>query len=324
VVVIDEAGMVSTRTLLNVIDNARAAGAKVVLVGDPRQLPELEAGGAFAALIERHGDAKLETNRRQSDPWEQAALADLRDGEVDRAFDAYLGHDRIHHGTGSEDAQAQLVADWHAAWTTGVDAVMVAAHLRSVDDLNSRARQLLQQEGQLGPDTVRIGHRAFTIGDEVLALRNDYRLGVLNGTRGTIDRIEPTAQRLEMLTDDGGRLSIPFDYAAAGHLTHGYATTIHKAQGATVDRCYILVEETTTREHAYTALSRGRHGNNLYIAAPEPEGEESHAPSVEPDQLDRLRQSLARSIKQGLAVDGLGHQPDPAAAGADLDDSAGW
>jgi len=248
VVVIDEAGMVSTRSLLGIVEQAQSARAKVVLVGDPRQLPELEAGGAFAALTQRHGRAKLETNRRQSEPWEQDALSHLRHGDPDRAFDQYLGHDRIHHGTDSDDTRTQLVSDWHAARTAGVDALIVAAHLRSVDDLNDRARQLLQQEGQLQPDMVRIGRRAFTVGDEVLALRNDYRLDVLNGTRGVIERIDSKEREMQVLTDDGRRLS-------AGNLTHGYATTIHKAQGATVDRCFVLVEETTTREHAYTPHS---------------------------------------------------------------------
>ena len=322
VVVVDEAGMVSTRSLLRLVEQAQAARAKVVLVGDPRQLPELEAGGAFAALIERHGHAKLETNRRQSEPWEQDALTQLRVGDPDRAFDQYLDQDRIHHGEG-EDLRTRLVTDWHAARTAGADTLMVATNLRAVDDLNDRARQLLQSEGQLNPDMVRIGRRAFTAGDVVLALRNDYHLDVLNGTRGIIERIDPQEQALQVLTDDGRRLSIPFDYAA-GHLTHGYATTIHKAQGATVDRCFVLVEESTTREHAYTALSRGRHGNSLYVAAQQREGDERHAPEVEPDQLDRLRQSLGRSIRQALAVNALRPEPEPAAPDAAIDDGIGW
>ncbi len=324
VIVIDEAGMVSTRSLLRLVEQAQAARAKVVLVGDPRQLPELEAGGAFAALIERHGHAKLETNRRQSEPWEQDALTHLRAGDPDRAFGHYLGHDRIHHGTGSDDIRTRLVSDWHAARTAGADALIVAAHLRAVDDLNVRARQLLQQEGQLNPDMVRIGRRAFTVGDVVLALRNNYRLDVLNGTRGIIERIDPQDRALEVLSDDGRHLSIPFDYAAAGDLTHGYATTIHKAQGATVDQCFVLVEETTTREHAYTALSRGRFGNSLYVTAPQKERDERHAPEVELDQLDRLRRSLGRSIRQGLAVNALRTEPDPKLPEVDIDDSIAW
>lgn len=246
VIVIDEAGMVSTRALLRVVEQVKAARAKVVLVGDPCQLPELEAGGA--------------------------------------------------------------------------DALMVAANLSAVEDLNVRARRLLQGEGRLGPDLIRFGRRAFTTGDQVMGLRNDYRAGVLNGTRGVIEQIDLAARNLTLVAEDGTRLQVPFEYAAAGDLTHGYATTIHKAQGATVDRCFVLIEETTTREHAYTALSRGRHSNSLYVAVSKAEGDERHAPEVEPDPLDRLRQSLGRSIRQGLAIAALPPHPDPNAPEADIDD----
>jgi len=201
---------------------------------------------------------------------------------------------------------------------------MVASNLRSVDDLNERARQLLQRERQLNPDMVRIGRRGFTVGDVVLALRNDYRLDVLNGTRGVIEELDLQKRRVQVLTDDGDRITIPFDYATAGNLTHGYATTIHKAQDATVDRCFVLVEETTTREHAYTALSRGRNGNSLYVAAPKAECDERHAPEVEPDQLDRLRHSLGRSIRQALAVNALRPPSNSEAPAADIDDGIGW
>jgi len=129
---------------------------------------------------------------------------------------------------------------------------MVASHLRAVDDLNGRARTALRAAGLLGPDQVTLGKLSYTTGDEVLALRNDYDLVILNGTRSVIDHIDPRQGQFAVLTDDGRRVQIPFDYAAAGYLTHGYATTIHKAQGATVDRCFILADETTSREHAYT------------------------------------------------------------------------
>ncbi len=187
---------------------------------------------------------------------------------------------------------------------------MVASHLRAVDDLNGRARTALRAAGLLGPDQVTLGDLSYTTGDEVLALRNDYDLAILNGTRGVIDHVDPRRRRIAVLTDDGRRVKIPFDYAVAGWLTHGYATTLHKAQGATVDRCFILADETTTREHAYTALSRGRHSNDLYISTNERRAEEAHALQIDPEQLDRLRQSIGRSIRQHLAADlveGLSH-----------------
>lgn len=173
VVIVDEAGMVGTRSLLRLIDEASKAQAKVVMIGDPRQLPELEAGGAFGSLTRRHPGAELTTNRRQHQAWEREALGDLRHGDSDTAFAAYLDHQRIHHIPTPEGAREQLVDDWLRSRLAGEDALMVASHLRAVDDLNGRARTALRAAGLLGPDQVTLGDLSYTAGDEILALRND-------------------------------------------------------------------------------------------------------------------------------------------------------
>lgn len=309
VVTVDEAGMVGTRKLLVLIERAARARAKVVLIGDQRQVPEIDAGGAFAGLLTRHGEAHLADNRRQVEPWERAALAELRDGDSDRAIDAYAANDRIHHGSG-DDVRARLVSDWNRARTRGENAVMVASHLRAVDDLNRRARELLRDAGDLGPDRVSLGGRSYTEGDQVLALRNDYEVGILNGTRGTVVRIDARERALRVVTDDQRWLAVPFDYATE-NVTHGYATTIHKAQGATVDRCFVLVDETMSREHTYTAMSRGRHGNDLYIADDDPRADVRHGPEIDHDTEERLRSSLTRMIGQQLARDQSPEAPRP-------------
>ena len=182
---------------------------------------------------------------------------------------------------------------------------MVAGRLGDVDDLNRRARTVLGAQGRLGPDRVVLSGRALAEGDDVLTLRNDYRLGLLNGTRATIDRIDVARRHIVALSDNDERLVIPFDYAADGHLTHGYATTIHKAQGATVDRCFVLVDETASREHAYTAVSRGRHGNDLFVVAGDRRSEERHAGEVQPHPLEGLRAAVQRSSAQRFALDEL-------------------
>ena len=109
---------------------------------------------------------------------------------------------------------------------------------------------------------------------------------MLNGTRGVIDSVDLDANSFSVTTDSGEKLSIPFSYLEAGHLTHGYATTIHKAQGLTVDRCLVLFDDTGAREHAYTALSRGRHANDIYTVAPDRRAEERHAAEIESDGLE--------------------------------------
>src|SRR5690606_7337526 len=130
-----------------------------------------------------------------------------------------------------------------------------------------------------------------------------YRLGLLNGTRGTLAHIDTRRQEMTLTGPDQQRTLVPFDYAAAGHLTHGYATTIHKAQGATIDRCFILADDTPNREHAYTALSRGRHSNDLFMLGATPRVEERHAAEVDFDPLHAARRVFARSTGKTLATD---------------------
>jgi conjugative relaxase-like TrwC/TraI family protein len=305
VIVVDEAAMVGTRKLDRLLGRAEAARAKVVLVGDPCQLPEIDAGGAFRSLQHRLGASRLIENRRQTQTWERKALAELRAGDTDSAVDAYLQHQRIHQAPTNDKARELLVEQWMSARVVGEAGLMVAGRLADVDDLNRRARTVLRARGGLGADRVVLAGRAFATGDDILALRNDYRLGLLNGTRAAIDRIDIARRHIVARTDNDQRLVIPFEYVTDGHLTHGYATTIHKAQGATVDRCFVLVDDTASREHAYTAVSRGRHGNDLFVVAADRRSEERHAAEVQPHPLDSLRAAVQRSSAQRFALDQL-------------------
>jgi conjugative relaxase-like TrwC/TraI family protein len=303
VIVVDEAAMVGTRKLARLLGRAEAARAKVVLVGDPCQLPEIDAGGAFRSLQHRLGASRLIENRRQIQPWERDALAELRSGDTDLAVDSYLQHQRIHQAPTNEKVRQLLVEQWMSARAVGEEGLMVAARLADVDDLNRRARSILRARDGLGPDRVVLAGHAFAEGDDILALRNDYRLGLLNGTRAAIGRIDIHRRHIVAVTVQGERLVIPFEYAANGHLTHGYATTVHKAQGATVDRCFVLVDETVSREHAYTAVSRGRYRNELFVVAADRRTEERHAAEVQRDPLDSLRAAVQRSSAQRFALD---------------------
>jgi ATP-dependent exoDNAse (exonuclease V) alpha subunit len=303
VLVIDEAAMVGTRKLQRVLDHAESGGAKVVLVGDPCQLPEIDAGGAFAGLASRLDPMSLTANRRQRDLWERDALDELRHGDTDRAFDAYVAHGRVHQRDNASLARELLLDDWWAARATGERPAMVASRLRDVDDLNDRARRRLQDAGVLPQGGLRVGQRLFAVGDEVLALRNDYRVGILNGTLATVRKIDLTHDRLQVATDAGRLIHVPFDYLAAGHLTHGYAMTIHKVQGATVDRTLILADDTMTREHGYTAMSRGVERNDLYVAVDDPRVDERHANEKSPEPAESVRRALSRSATQHLAID---------------------
>jgi ATP-dependent exoDNAse (exonuclease V) alpha subunit len=303
VVVVDEASMVGTRMLLELVRHAHHANAKVVLVGDPCQLPEIDAGGAFAGVA-RHGDrARLTVNRRQQEPWERQALSDIRVGRAEEAVAAYVAHGRIHHDPDPDVVRDRMIDDWWTATFDGVDVLMLAAHHRQVDALNQRARQRVRTAGGLGEREVLLGDRAYAVGDIVLALRNEYRHGLVNGTRGTITAIDQRARRLVVTTDSRATVTIPFAYADAGTLTHGYAMTIHKAEGATVAVALVLADATMSRQHLYTAVSRGSQCNVMYVSTDDLRAEIAHVVEAAREPISVLIGIIDRTDAKKMAID---------------------
>ena len=305
VVVVDEAGMVGTRTLARLLELAEQAGSKLVLVGDPAQLPEIEAGGAFGALASRVGVIELTENRRQRAPWERVALDQLRRGESAAALGAYVVHDRVSITERIADARAAMVRTWLESRGSGAPNLMLAVGRADVDALNALARTARQDRGELGDDVVATEARGFALGDEVLCRRNARRLGVLNGTRGTV--LGWDGRRLDIETPEGV-VSVPRGYLEAGHLHHGYASTVHLAQGLTCQRVFVLGTEALSREAGYVALSRARTSAQLFVVAGS--FEDGHVPERMADvPLALTAARLARSRAKHLASDVLDDAP---------------
>lgn len=296
VLVVDEAGMVGTRQLAQLITEAQRANSKLVLVGDPRQLPEVDAGGTFSAIAHRIPPLELAENRRQLDPNERAALDALRTDSIDTALTNLDRSGRVTVGDNADTVRGALVADWHQANSEGRHAVMIAARRSDVTDLNDRARQHLISDGQLGPAIWRNDSVEFSIGDRVMAHRNRYDLGVLNGNRGHVTGTTNDSLTVEL--DSGKSVHVPNDYIDDGHLGHGYALTVHKAQGMTCDAAYLLGDDGLFNELGYTGLSRGRHENHLYAVASR---DELGRPALDP--LADVRQALGINRAQTAAID---------------------
>jgi conjugative relaxase-like TrwC/TraI family protein len=300
VLVIDEAGMVGTRTLAEILRHTRTTGTKVVLVGDDRQLPEINAGGLFAALAREPSAIHLSQDHRHRDPAERRALSDLRAGRVAAGVTRLSRRGRITIADNTDVLRDQLVADWHGAVDGGQVALMLARRRSDVADLNRRARRSLIAGGYLDSTTERVvGGVALCDGDWVVATRNRRSLGVVNGDLGVV--VTTTDDSIKVRLDRGVVVDLPGSYVA-DHLRHGYALTIHKAQGATCDATFVLGDETLALESGYTALSRGRDRNQLYVMDAvvddvlEPHGR------TEPRRLD-LVTALKRSESQVLASD---------------------
>jgi len=311
VLVVDEASMVDTRTLAALLAETRNAGGTLVLVGDPAQLPEIGAGGLFAALARHPDTITLTDNRRQTEAWERRALADLRAGDPDAAVAAYAAHDRVHTAPGDQ-LPDRVVEDYlgllgHTgsrpvdSSAVGERVVMVAIRRCDVTELNEITRDRLLEAGRLGPDAVTAGRgaraREYRAGDEVLVTANDYRLGLLNGSRGSVTAVDPRRHTLTLATDEHQQVTVPAEWADR-HLDHGYAMTCHKAQGATVEVALLYGTGALSREAGYVALSRGRTANHLYVA--DGTGEDTGVPRGD-GHLDRLAAQLAVRRAQTLA-----------------------
>ena len=243
----------------------------------------------------------MSDNRRQVEQWERDALVDLRGGATDTAIDAYIDHGRLTLVADHDDACRRVVADW-ASHRDGQTSVMLASRHVDVERLNVLARRTLRDDGVLAGDGAGLGGKGYAVGDVVLALRNDRNLGVLNGTRAVIEQIDTDHRTIRCRTDRHEPLDLPFDYAAA-HLTHGYAMTIHKAQGGTYDRCFVLAADQLTRETAYTALSRARYSTDIYVVSDDPRAEEAHVPEHQRETIDTFRDSVHRSDAQEMAIE---------------------
>ncbi len=330
VLVVDEASMVDTRRLARLLDYAASAGAKVVLAGDDRQLPSIEAGGGFAALARRVGASRLADNARQVEAWEREALRALREGRTGEAAGAYRRHGRVHVSDSPALLLTQMVEAWWSARTAGDEAVLYAYSRDAVRVLNHLARSRSDAEGRLsGPELIVAGFsagdltsRCYRVGDELCCLRNRSRLGtgrdasgagVRNGTRGAVAALDHERGEVTLETSEGQRIVLPGEYVRR-FTDYGYAWTLHKGQGQTIGealratdaelrrqgRAFVYGAESLTSEAALVAASRATDSTELYMVIDPDEPPES--PTAEAEGLGR---AWARGEPQRLALEEL-------------------
>jgi Ti-type conjugative transfer relaxase TraA len=292
VLLIDEAGMVGTRQLERVLSYAAEAGAKVVLVGDPQQLQAIEAGAAFRSIHQRYGGAEIGEVRRQREDWQRNATRDLATGKTGNALEAYRSHGVVHESATREQARGDLIDRWDRDRQASPErSRIILTHTNDeVRALNEAARERMRAAGDLGDEvrvTVERGDRGFASGDRVMFLQNERGLGVKNGTLGTIEQLN--ARSMTIQTDDGR--SVRFDLKDYDRIDHGYAATIHKAQGMTVDRTHVLATPGMDAHGSYVALSRHRDAVDLHYGRDDFAGQ------------DRLTRTLSRNRAKDMASD---------------------
>jgi conjugative relaxase-like TrwC/TraI family protein len=326
VLLVDEAGMVGTRKLARLLDHAARGQAKVILVGDDRQLGSIDAGGGFRGLRLRLGASELTVNRRQQAAWEQQALELVRGFQVDQAIALYREHDRVVMAETPDELTRGLLVDWWQAQQAGEDVVILAHRREDVGQFNRACQQLRADAGQLGHDRLHVAGRSVAVGDRVVCGKNALkRLGVANGTRGTVTALDPQARTLTIQVGDnteaksrglpeGTTVTLPAGYldgrdrpGAPPRIDLAYATTGHKSQGLTK---WTSLPYVTGREDAqwlYVVLSRARHLTRIYtVTGPEERPADlDHVPDnrAPADGYEQLAVAMGRDRAATLASD---------------------
>ena len=269
-VVVDEASLASTFALDELTSAALDARAKVVLVGDGAQLSSVDAGGMFRTLVRDRGDKAptLADVRRFSAAWEKEASLGIRNG-TSSAFGMYASHERIADGTRDEMLDA-LYDAWKSDSERGLHSLMLAGDTTTVNELNARARAERVASGSVVDEGVDVaGAMTAGVNDLVVTRENNRRLTtdtgwVKNGDVWSVSATHEDGSMTVIRVDGEGSVVLPAKYVSQ-NVELAYATTVHRAQGRTVDTAHAFVSPTTTREVLYVALTRGSGSNHLYV-----------------------------------------------------------
>jgi conjugative relaxase-like TrwC/TraI family protein len=314
VVVIDEAATASTRTLARLQELAERDRAKLVLIGDPEQLPAIESPGGFRALVDRLDAVELRGVRRLSDPIERAAVELVRLGRGAAALAAYEERGQLTLAESLADLEAMLAADRHAAHLAGEDAIVLCRTRARAGRLNELCQELRRVDGELGELALQVGESRIHVGDQVVTRVNrGGRWPVHNRERWTVEAIDAEARRMilrhRVEADRVVRLGAdyldrrPLD--ASGPVELGYAITKYGAQGMTVDRTLAVLCDGLSKEDAYTTMTRARQATALYGVAREPVERAEIAPAADERRIGmtELGRQIERSEQRAVAID---------------------
>ncbi|WP_431911147.1 MobF family relaxase [Amycolatopsis thermoflava] len=285
---VDEAGMAGTRTLDTVRRIAEERGAVLRLVGDHRQLTAVEAGGALRLLFHDAGGVELDEVRRFADPEEARAVLRFRVGDP-AAIGFYETHERLVGGTRGAVLD-RLYRDWQADVASGATSIMMSDSRDVARELSARAQADGRTRGEVAETGVRlVDDTVAGVGDRVVTRANRRRFTVSggrdfvkNGDLWTVRAVHDDRSLTVRHVRHGGEVTLPADYVAE-YVELGYAATVHRSQGLTVDVARSFLSLSAVREAALVALSRGIHGNYAYLDVEEIQ--EVDEPEVLPGEL---------------------------------------
>ena len=270
ILVLDEAGMLDSRKTYELVKVAERSGAKLIAIGDEKQIQPILAGQAFGMGANEAGSVRLKEIVRQRDAWERAAVFDLAEGRTKEALQAIDDHGGLKIHEDRNEARRAMLKEWHDGTGRGLDQapIMVASTNAEVRALNDGARAMLSADGKLqNAHTIETAHgmAEFAPGERIIFTANNKPRGIFNSTMATVERVD--AKEMRVKTDTGAEIT--FKHDEVNRYRHAYAITAHKSQGATFDKALVMVDGyNTDREKLYVEFSRGRQGNQIYADKP--------------------------------------------------------
>lgn len=319
VMLVDEASMLSLEELKVLLRESGRSGMKLILIGDERQLPPVGPGHPYPRFLKDFGAYYLSEVHRQKEEWMRRATRLLSEGKTTEALDAYLERDRVHWTENLDEARTSLVLHWFDDRRRHPEESSMLLAYRNSDAkaMNSQIRALRRGDGELA-EGILIHGQEFAPGDRILFRRNDRRqvrslesgapVAVQNGTLGTVSKVEPNHMEVEL---DSGT-EVVFDPAVYRDVVHGYAVTLHKAQGATVDRAYVLADRHLEANGFVTAATRQRRDLQIYVPKSQVESvtalKEAIQEWAKPDLIREHVEVVESKRKSGR---GRGNEPDP-------------
>lgn len=308
VLLVDEAGMVSTPKFQQILQLAQERGALVRALGDYRQLSAVGSGGALRLVDREVGAAHLDELFRFKNPDEAAATLALREPPLvgdDQPFAWYRENGRVVAGE-SDVMVEQVFTAWRDDTTAGKQSIMIASTNETVGKLNDLAQAHAMERGHVHPEhgSVRLHNEARAhVGDVIVTRQNARRLTVnsgqdfvKNGDLWRVSQVHDNGAMTVQHLEHGGKVTLPAAYAAQS-VELGYAATIHRAQGATVDTAHALVDSSTDRAGAYVALTRGRESNTLYVSLGEGQSRD--------EVLEQIASAYERDLTVHESVDAV-------------------
>lgn len=334
-VVVDESAMADTADLARIHHYVREAGAKLLLTGDHRQLAAVGAGGGMELIAGAGAAYELTEVRRFAAEWERAASLRLRDGDASVLAD-YHKNGRLIDGGTREQAEANAARAWLGDTLAGKRSLLIVDTNEQAAHLCAELRRELVRLGTVAEDGVPLGMQGTWagVGDLVQARFNGWNLAGVEGNKEV--PINRKQYRVLDTRDDGGlvvapvlgredgvgeilgsRITLPGSYVGE-HLALGYASTVHSAQGLTVDTSHAVVTQATGSEALYVGLTRGREGNTAHVAtravpADAPDGAAAEAVHRNPaavlaaafDGTGPQRSALAEAVESATETDAI-------------------